>query len=128
MVVVVAEQDGGHGGQAGVQALGQHAVLLEQGAPLGGVGALLDVLPVLDLVLVPAALRLEGLVGEAALHDAVNKVDGLGLLRLAGLEGVRLNVLDGARVHLVAVALVGSVVARKDRIRSLRIELWRICG
>lgn len=71
----------------------------------------MDVLPVLDLVLLAAALGLERLVGEAARHHAEDKVHGLGLLRLARLERVRFDVLDSARVHLVAVALVGPVVA-----------------
>lgn len=113
VVVVVAEQDRGHAGQLRVQRLGQHAVLLQQGAAVCRVGALGDRLPVPDFVLIAAGLSLEGGVREGAGHDAVNEVNRLRLLSLAGLEGVGLDVLDGARVDLVAEAFVGSVVARE---------------
>lgn len=111
VIISVAEQNGGHGCQCGVQGFGQTGVVLQQVAAIGGVGALLDVLPVLDLIFVATVLRLEGLVREAARHDAVDEIDRLGLLRLSGLERVGFDVLDRARVNLVAIALVGSMVA-----------------
>lgn len=107
----MAEQNGWHGSQSGVQGFGQTGVVLQQVAAVSGVGALLDVLPVLDLILVPAVLRLEGLVREAARHDAVDEIDRLGLLRLSGLERVGFDVLDGTRVNLVTKALIGTMVA-----------------
>lgn len=83
IVVVVAEQNGGHRGEAGVESLRQLSVRLEQGASVGAVCAFLNVLPVLDLVLKAAAFGLEGLIGEGAHHNAMDEIDCLGLLRLS---------------------------------------------
>lgn len=116
---MVAEQNRRHGGERRVQSLGQLSVLLQQGASLGGVGALVNQLPVLNLVLGATTFRLEGLVRESTGHDAVDEVDRLRLLRLSRLEGIRLDILDGAGVDLVAIALVGSMVAFEFRLRAL---------
>lgn len=122
-VPVVAEQNRGHGCQLWVQSLRQVSILLQQIASLRGVGALLDRLPVLDLKVHSAHLSLEGLVGERLGHDAVDEIDRLRLLRFARLEGVGLDVLDRARVNLVAQAFVRTMVAFEFRLGSLRFVL-----
>lgn len=116
VIVMLTEEDRGNGGQGWVQLLRFHAVLLQQGASIGAVSALLNGLPVLDLVLQATGLRLEGLVGEATRHDAVDEINRLGLFRFAGLEGVCFDVLDRTGMDLVSEALVRSMVASEFRL------------
>jgi len=60
----------------------------------------------------------------AGLHQAVDEIDGEGLACELHLVGVGLDVLDGAGMHLVAIALVGAVVAGERHLGALGGELW----
>jgi len=60
----------------------------------------------------------------AGLHQAVDEIDGEGLAGELHLVGVGLDVLDGAGMHLVAIALVRAVVAGKRHLGALGGELW----
>ena len=133
-VVLLFENHGRYTGQRLLELVGGIALLLQQLAAFGGVGTGLDVLPGVDVVLASTARPRVHVVREvfARFHHAADEVQRQGLASEVGLIGVGLNVLDGAGVHFVAVALVGSMMAGefhfRARSRILRFSKWYPCN
>lgn len=55
----------------------------------------------------------------AGLHQAVHVIQRLRFTRVFLLERVDLDVIDGARLDFVGVALVGAVVAREEYVSTM---------
>lgn len=119
------EGDRRHRRQCRLQRQRQLAVALQQVAALGRVAALLDALPVAQLQVARALLARVHRVGEvvARSHQAVDVVQRLRFARVYRLERVHLDVIDGARLDLVCVALVRPVVAGENDVGAQRGEL-----
>lgn len=124
----MTEGDRWHRCERRLQRLRHVAVALQQVAALGAVDALLDALPVVQLQLLGALLaRVHG-VGEivARSHQTLHIVQRFRVARVLRLERVHLDVLEGARLHLVRLALVRAVVAREHDVRAERRVLVRL--
>lgn len=119
------EENCGHTGQWLLEALCGFAGLAKQNAAIGRVGTVLDILPVVDVVLSGATLSRIDIIGEvfARLHQAVDKVQCQRLAGIFNLVRVGLNVLNGAGMHLVAIALIGPMVAGEGHLGALCGEL-----
>lgn len=101
------------------------ASLAEQHAAICGIGTGLDVLPVIDVVLGGTTLAGIHVIGEilACLHQAIDEVQRKRLAGEFNLIRVGLNVLNGAGMHLVAIALIGTMMAGEDHLGALCGEL-----
>lgn len=126
----IAERDRRHRRQHRLQRHRQLAVALQQIAALRRVAALLDALPVAQLQVARALLARVHRVGEivARLHQTVGVVQRLRFARVGRLERVHLDVLDGARLDLVGVALVRAVLAGERDVRTQRgvLDIGRV--
>lgn len=124
-IAYLIEENRGNTGQWLLETLCGFAGFAEQHAAICAVGTGLDVLPVVDVVLGGATLAGIHVIREvlACLHQAIDEVQRKRLAGVFNLIRVGLDVLNGAGMHLVAIALVGSMVAGKGHLGALRGEL-----
>jgi hypothetical protein len=100
---------------------------LQQLASIGGIGAFLNDFPAVDTGLFGTRLqRVSSLFDQGEFHQTVDVFECQTFPGVRLLEGIHLDILDGTGVHLVAVALIWTVVAVENYIWPLgNILKWK---
>lgn len=92
--------------------MGGIAMFHQQLIGIGAIGTLLNIVPIVDVIVVSTFCTWIHIVrtGFAHFHHTSDKVQGEGFTGVFRLVGIRLNVFNGAGVHLIAVTLLWTMM------------------